>query len=220
MAALDLCRKGNNMAYTYFDIETIPDQSENALEIALQGIKAPANYKDKEKIEEYKKEKAQDALDKTALDGFKGHVCCIGVNDEVYSVRDIKDERDALKWLFAMLDGHTLVGHNIIGFDIPFLTKRAFVLDVRLPVDFYWPRNPKPWDSNVFDTMMRFGNGKDYVSLDSLCRLASVEGKKDIDGSMVSGLWKSGLHDAIAEYCKDDVKRVRAVHERFLSIGW
>lgn len=206
------------MTFHYMDAETIPDQSQDALQKARDGITAPANYKNEETIEKYKDEKSQEVWEKTALDGFKGHVCCIVRNNQRYVIRDIKDERDMLATFFDECQEGTLVGHNIIGFDIPFLTKRALVLGVKLPLEYKWPRALKPWDKSVFDTMTVMG-GKDWVSLDNLAKALGIEGKKG-SGSAVNYMWQNGLQNEIADYCADDVRIVREIHQRFLECDW
>ncbi len=208
------------MTYTYFDVETIPEQSEGALERARENVTVPANYTKAETIEKYKDDKAQEAWEKTALDGWKGHVVCIVANGKKWSLTDIESEKPMLEEFFAFLSGNTLVGHNIIGFDIPFLTKRALVLGVKLPLDYIWPRNLKPWDTRVFDTMLQMGNGKEFISLDNLAKNLGMKGKGNTTGAQVHYMWQNGLHDEIAEYCADDVRIVREVHERFLACGW
>lgn len=208
------------MTYTYFDVETLPDQSEGALERARENVTVPANYTKAETIEKYKDDKAQEAWEKTALDGWKGHVACIVANDFKNSVRDVKEEKEILHFFFRNIHETTFVGHNIIGFDIPFLTKRALVLGVKLPPEHIWPRNLKPWDTKVFDTMTAFGNGKEFISLDNLARNLGIKGKGATTGKQVHYMWQQGLHDEIAEYCADDVRIVREIHERFLSVGW
>lgn len=208
------------MSFTYFDVETIPDQSEGALERAKESIKVPANYKNPDTIAAYIEENAQEAWEKTALDGWKGHVVCIVANGKKWSLTDIESEKPMLEEFFAFLSGNTLVGHNIIGFDIPFLTKRALVLGVKLPLDYIWPRNLKPWDTRVFDTMLQMGNGKEFISLDNLAKNLGMKGKGNTTGAQVHYMWQNGLHDEIAEYCADDVRIVREVHERFLACGW
>src|SRR5690606_38370247 len=100
----------------------------------------------------------------------KGHVAHISVNGVPYIVRDVNDEKEVLSLFFRELPESTLVGHNIISFDIPFLTKRALVLGVKLPPEHIWPRNLKPWGQRVFDTMTAFGNGKEFITLDNLAR--------------------------------------------------
>lgn len=208
------------MSFTYFDVETIPDQSEGALERAKESVKVPANYKNPDTIAAYIEENAQEAWEKTALDGWKGHVAHISVNGVPYIVRDIEEEKYVLSLFFKELQESTLVGHNIIGFDIPFLTKRALVLGVKLPPEHIWPRSLKPWDNKVFDTMLQIGNGKEFISLDNLARNLGIKGKGNTTGKQVHYMWQNGLHDEIAEYCADDVRIVREIHERFLSVGW
>lgn len=208
------------MTYTYFDVETIPDQSEGALERANESIKVPANYKNPDVIAAYIEENAQEAWEKTALDGWKGHVACIVAGGGRWSITDTSEEKALLQDFFNYLSVSTLVGHNIIGFDIPFLTKRALVLGVKLPLDYIWPRNLKPWDTRVFDTMLQMGNGKEFISLDNLAKNLGIKGKGNTTGAQVHYMWQNGLHDEIAEYCADDVRIVREIHERFLSCGW
>lgn len=208
------------MSFTYFDVETIPDQSEGALERAKESVKVPANYKNPDTITAYIEESAQEAWERTALDGWKGHVACIVVNDRTYELIDIKDEKFLIQSFFSSLVESTLVGHNIIGFDIPFLTKRALVLGVKLPPEHIWPRNLKPWDNRVFDTMLQIGNGKEFISLDNLARNLGIKGKGNTTGKQVHYMWQNGLHDEIAEYCADDVRIVREIHERFLACNW
>lgn len=208
------------MSYTYLDCETIPDQGEGALEHARESVNVPGNYTKEETIEKYKDEKAQDAWERTALDGWKGHVACIVANDTIFSIEDVRDEKSILRTFFSSLQESTLVGHNTIGFDIPFLTKRALVLGVKLPPEHIWPRNLKPWDNKVFDTMTQLGNGKEFISLDNLARNLGVKGKGNTTGAQVHYMWQNGLHDEIAEYCADDCRIVREIHERFLSVGW
>lgn len=208
------------MTYTYFDVETIPDQSEGALERAKESVKVPANYKNPDTIAAYIEENAQEAWERTALDGWKGHVACIVVNDREYEISDIKDEKFMLQSFFSSLVESTFVGHNIIGFDIPFLTKRALVLGVKLPPEHIWPRSLKPWDNKVFDTMTQLGSGKEFISLDNLARNLGIKGKGNTTGKQVHYMWQNGLYDEIAEYCADDVRIVREIHERFLACNW
>lgn len=208
------------MSFTYMDCETIPDQSEGALERAKESVKVPANYKNPDTIAAYIEENAQEAWERTALDGWKGHVACIVSNETIFSIEDVRDEKSLLRTFFSSLQESTLVGHNLINFDIPFLTKRALVLGVKLPPEHIWSRSLRPWDNKVFDTMTQLGNGKEFISLDNLARNLGIKGKGNTTGKQVHYMWQNGLHDEIAEYCADDVRIVREIHERFLSVGW
>lgn len=217
--------------YLYFDIETLPDQSENALEKAREQVTPPGNIKKQESIDTWMAENqeraARELLHKTCLDGATGHVCTIGwaINDgqvHVEHAEDVGEERDILTAFFRHVPPRdvTLVGHNVLGFDIPFLTKRAVILGIELPSDWAWPRDPKPWSKGVFDTMTAWAGARDRISMNRLCGYLGIVGKTDFDGSMVAEAWAEGRHMTIAEYCDDDVRRTRSIHQKFLQAGF
>lgn len=219
-------------SYLYFDIETIPDQAPGALDRARARVKPPATLKKQDSIDKWMEESAEaaalDILHKTGLDGASGHVCTIGwaLNGRQVEVRHAEsrtEESQILREFFAAFDPYhsaTLVGHNIAGFDIPFLLKRAIVLGVDLPPPHVFPRDPKPWDRSIFDTMTAWAGAKDRISLDRLCGTLGIPGKDGFDGSMVAKAWADGEHLKIAEYCDDDVRRVRSIHQKFLLAGY
>lgn len=217
--------------YLYFDIETIPDQRPETLEKLRGEVTAPARYSKPESIEAWLAENregaALEALHKTCLDGATGHVCTIGwaVNDghvHVEHAESVGEERDILAAFFKAVPPRdvTLTGHNVLGFDIPFLTKRAVIMGVELPSDWAWPRDPKPWSKGVFDTMTAWAGARDRISMNRLCGYLGIVSKTDFDGSMVADAWASGQHMTIAEYCDDDVRRTRAIHQKFLQAGF
>lgn len=219
--------------YAYFDIETIPDQRKDTLDKLRAEVTAPAKYSKPESIElwlaENRESAAREALAKTSFDGGAGHACTIGwaINDghvQVEHAEDVGEERDIIAAFFKGLprSGATLVGHNVLGFDIPFLLKRAVVLGVELPPASTMPRDPKPWHPKVFDTMTSWagaGHG-DMISMNRLCGILGIVGKEDFDGSMVAEAWANGEHETIARYCDDDVRRTRAIHQKFLAAGF
>ena len=169
----------------------------------------------------------EEAIAKTALDGTYGHVCCIGwaIDDGqivTTSATDAKSERNALSHFIATLTGSlganpfreppVIVGHNVIGFDIRFLWQRAIILGVKMP--HWFPRDPKPWGGDVFDTMTAWAGQRGTIGLDRLCQALGIPGKDDIDGSMIGQMWAEGRRDEITSYCAADVERVRAVHRK------
>ncbi len=221
------------MTFVYFDIETIPAQDDAALERAYAGVKPPANIKKPESIEKWMNENAEaaaiEALGKTSFDGGRGHVCTIAwaIEDgEIMSahVNDLDNESYAISMFFDAVRSQSravLVGHNILGFDIPFLTKRAVVLGVKLPFSSSWPRDPKPWEKSCQDTMIMWAGGRGTVSMNDLCDIFGIPGKGDgMHGSEVAQAWADGRHDEIAEYCREDVMRTREMHRRFIAAGW
>lgn len=220
------------MNYLYLDIETIPAQSPEVHAAIAETVKPPAQMKKAETIAAWeandKAQAVQDAIAKTSLDGTYGHVCCIGfaVNDDKPDCRYLAGayspefEAEALREFFTKADevgrGNPYpvcaVGHNIIGFDLRFIWQRAIILGVRVPN--WFPRDPKPWSNEAFDTMLAFAGQRGMIGMDRLCRVLGIEGKTDIDGSMVASLWEAGRADDIARYCMDDVERTRAIHRR------
>lgn len=221
-----------NQRFVYFDLETIPCQDPDYLEVLKCKVRAPATYKKQESIEKWLAENrdiaAQEALGKTSFDGGRGHICtiCWAKNDgkiETRHAKIVSQEREVITDFFADMDPYhseTLVGHNIAGFDIPFITKRAIALGIRLPDRQSFPRDPKPWDKTMADTMPMWAGAKGKVSMDDLCGILGIEGKQGFDGSMVAAAWAAGEHDKIAEYCRDDVWRTREIHKRFLAAGY
>ncbi|MBI1620319.1 3'-5' exonuclease family protein [Aquamicrobium zhengzhouense] len=219
------------MNYLYFDIETIPAQSPEAHAAIAENVKPPAAMKKAETIAAWEQndraQAVQDAIAKTSLDGVYGHICCIGfaLNDmqpdttylDSYSATG---EATILRDFFTAVDdlgrGNNapicIVGHNVVNFDIRFIWQRAIILGVRVP--HWFPRDPKPWGNDAFDTMTAFAGQRGTISMDRLCQALGMDGKSDVDGSMVGQMWAEGRHQEIAQYCRDDVERTRAIHKR------
>ncbi|WP_420584919.1 ribonuclease H-like domain-containing protein [Ruegeria sp.] len=218
--------------FVYFDLETIPCQDPDYAQELERKVKAPGNIKKPESIEKWlsenRKSAAQDAMAKTSFDGGRGHICTIAwaKNDgeiKVSHAKSIGTEAKVLADFFNDLDEYhseTLVGHNIVGFDVGFLRKRAVSLGMFMPGPTSFPRDPKPWDKNVNDTMAMWAGAGNRISLDELCKVLGIKGKEGFDGSMVASAWAEGDHDTIKEYCRDDVWRVREIHKRFLQVGF
>lgn len=218
--------------FVYFDIETIPCQSEDYQAELAHKVKPPANLKKQESIDKWLAENREiaaiEAMAKTSFDGGRGHVCTIAwaKNDSgihVAHAKTVADERSVIADFFADMDPYhseTLVGHNIAGFDIGFLRKRAIVLGIEMPAPHSFPRDPKPWDRSILDTMSAWAGGTNRISMDDLCKILGIEGKQGFDGSMVAKAWANGEHEKIAEYCKDDVWRTREIHKRFIQAGY
>lgn len=235
--AKDLVRDAYGMTnFVYLDIETIPTQDPSVVEEIRKGVTPPSRMSKAETIEKWWKDEGdnaiQSAVDKTSFDGGRGHVCTIAwaKNDgEITSLhaRDISEERDIIEVFFSSFDPYhasTIVGHNVAGFDIRFLLHRAVCLGITLPDAQSFPRDPKAWDKNVVDTMALWSGSRakpqDWIGLDALCGLLGIPGKSGMDGSKVAQAWADGRHDEIQKYCADDVARTRAIHQRFLAVGY
>lgn len=217
------------MTYLYLDIETIPAQTDDAKARIAATVKPPAQMKKAETIAEWERtQKAsavEDAIAKSSFDAAFGQICCIGFaidagQSSSQMVTHPDSERTVIQCFFdhvsAMIPQGTVtvVGHYVAGFDIRFIWQRCMVLGIRVPS--WMPKDPKPWGPDVFDTMTAWAGQKGTISLDNLCAALGIEGKGDVDGSMIGKMFAEGRHNEIAAYCRDDVDRVRAVHRKMM----
>lgn len=219
----------------YFDIETLGTTDPEVIADFESAIKAPATYKKPESIAEWMKENKESALkemvSKTSFSGLYGSIACICYafdDGEVFSV----DCRDGEKKMLEDFYSHvfdmtcvehqmgyaegkaTFVGHNIVGFDLPFLKHRSIILGVKPPKVVRDAFGAKPWGNEVADTMLLWSSDKEKrVSMDKLCKAFGLPGKGDFDGSMVADTWPTDPQKVIT-YCADDVRRTREMYKR------
>lgn len=221
----------------YLDIETVPGQTEFVQDVLSQeiekeklAVKAPSNYKDAEKISAYIAEKhaeidrsIDERLRKTSLDGAYGQIIVAAIAiDDAPPAAFTGAEPDILQELFdaiccsdanrRTISTPCFIGHNIAGFDLRFIRQRAMLHGIKPPV--FFPENPRPWDESVFDTMTQWAGYGNRIGLEKLCRVFGIPGKGNIDGSKVWDYVQAGRLDEVIEYCKEDVLRVRALHQR------
>lgn len=208
------------MTTVFFDVETAPTN----LQWVLDDIKVepPGNYKKPESIQKWMDENAESVRDekilKTALDTSLAQIICIGyaVDDGEVKVL-IGSEKEIILDFFFEIGSYrsiTLVGHNILGFDIPLVYHRGIIHGLR---NHNFHMHHKPWEGKVFDTMIEWAGYRDRISLDRLCKILGIPGKGDIDGSMVSELYDAGKTDEIRKYCASDVEIVRHIYNRLTT---
>lgn len=215
------------MTVLYIDIETIPAQGDDAKARIAASVKPPGTMKKADTIAAWEKDgkpqAVEEAIAKSGLNGAYGHVCCVGWafnDDEPQSIiwpMDVESEAATIHMFKSIVSDRinfapVIVGHNVANFDIRFLWQRAMVLGIRMPA--WFPRDPKPWSNEVFDTMAAWAGARDTISMDNLCAALGLPGKGDIDGSMVGELWANGEYERIAAYCRADVKRTREIHRK------
>jgi hypothetical protein len=146
-------------------------------------------------------------------------------SERVFGIDKDGAEQDEKKSLLAFLeymkgfdpDSDELVGHNIIGFDLPFIFQRCLVhcISARPLVDLgeYRVRG-------VFDTMHAWWLGaKRFVSLDDIAWALGIESSKTAtaEGSKVFELYQSGKLAEIRDYNLNDVRVTRKVYERMVG---
>lgn len=202
--------------------------------------RAPSNYKDEAKIAEYIAGKhaeidadTENKRRRTSFDGLYGSIACIAYafdDSEVFSVdqNTSGDEKTMLEHFYSHVfdqisvayhggvaaTNATFIGHNIAGFDLPFLKHRSIILGVRPIAAMTAAFAAKSWDKCVADTMLMWSSEREKrVSMDRLCKALDIPGKDGFDGSMVADAWPTNPQKVI-DYCKDDVERTRAMYRR------
>ncbi|MDR0419939.1 MAG: 3'-5' exonuclease [Prevotellaceae bacterium] len=110
-----------------------------------------------------------------------------------------------------------LCAHNGKEFDFPYIARRMLINKVKLPA-ILKVGGKKPWEVPFLDTMelWRFGDYKNYTSLNLMATLFDIQSPKDdIDGSMVADVYYSQNNvERIAQYCEKDVFTVALLYLR------
>lgn len=229
------------------DIETIPGQAAHVLE-ALRAdaeaekadCRAPANYKDPEKIAANIAEQHA-AIDaavmekwrKTSFDGAFGQIVVVSYavdgaepfklwnedwqhpDSERHLLLDLNDAlHDSIP---ANMEICTqVIGHNVSAFDLRFLVQRSIVCGVRPHPILARAAAAKPWESDkVFDTMVQWAGVGNRISLDKLCKALGIQSPKgELTGALVWDYVQAGRISEVADYCAADVVAVREVYRR------
>lgn len=132
-----------------------------------------------------------------------------------------EDERKLLQEFADMISKwetnpkHSICGHNIKEFDIPYIARRMVILQIPLP-NLLQVAGKKPWEISFVDTMelWKFGDFKHYTSLSLLTAVFNIPTPKDdIDGSMVRDVFYEEKDvQRIAIYCEKDVLATAQVY--------
>jgi hypothetical protein len=219
------------MKTIFFDIETLPSLLPGVRAEFIAAVQAPAKYSKPESIAEWLREnreaEGESAWLKTSFDGGVGHVCCIALAVDDGPARSYQvpadgygnrnHEAELLMAFFsdlADIGRSVLVGHNVIGFDLPFIWKRCMVLGIKPPS--WFPRNPSKYSSEmVRDTMLLWDQEQRHGgSMDRICKLLGIPGKGGITGADVWPMVEAGDIEGVAAYCRADVERTRLMFKR------
>jgi len=174
--------------------------------------------------------------DKAAIYAEFGCVVCISFgflhgheSDLQLKVKSIAgdDEKVVLTEFSELLQKHysdlprqKLCGHNIKEFDIPYMCRRMIKHGLPLPdaLNLYGKR---PWEiKHLIDTLelWKFGDFKNYTSLDLLAAMFDIETPKDdIDGSKVhTTFYDENDLARITSYCEKDVVTTTRVYMKMM----
>ena len=224
---LTLMMKNELQKIMFLDIETVPqtsDFSELAEELAHL-------WEDKFSLI-HKRMPEKYSAETTAAEAFNnsagiysefGKIVCISVGfiyfhgeEMLFRTKSFSgdDEKQILTdfskliSLFCTTKEHTLCGHNIKEFDIPYICRRMLINGLKLPAILN-VSGKKPWEISFIDTLelWKFGDYKNYTALKLLTAVFGIPTPKDdIDGSQVAEVYyKEKDVNRIAIYCQKDV---------------
>jgi hypothetical protein len=207
-----------------FDLETagLP----NAVDF-LDAPEADKRLTDPKKIEASLAEKRAEQLSKCALDWNVGRIVAIGAwwpqhpEPDVTICQDEAAEAEALTafWCTYLREQRPrLVGYRCRLFDLPFLIQRSRYLDVPAPavnMDKY-----RGADITDLYELLTFGDayGTTWVmrrTLDAFCKRFGLDVPADPNsGKDIAALVEAGAWPAVANHCRCDVIKTRALAER------
>ncbi|MCX6326424.1 MAG: 3'-5' exonuclease [Bacteroidia bacterium] len=215
----------------FLDIETVPAVSSyERLEPVMQTL---WNKKSKQFISPG--QTAGDVYERAGIYSEFGKIICISVglikekNPFSFRLKSFygHDEKSVLSDFSAMLTKFSktnkealLCAHNGKEFDYPYIARRMIINGLIIP-GILDNAGKKPWEIKLLDTMdlWKFGDYKNYTSLDLLTTILGIPTPKDdIDGSMVAGIYY-GENDLerIVRYCEKDVLAIAQVLLRFMN---
>ena len=213
----------------FLDIETV-SQYPNFSELTEDTQKL-WEKKSQRIIEEGKT--AADCYPKAGIFAEFGKIVCISVGyiktlDNIRTLR-IKsfygeDEKKLLTEFNTLVSKyfntyeHYLCAHNGKEFDFPYIARRTLIHGLTIP-SCLDTRGMKPWDVKHFDTLelWRFGDFKNYTSLETLTHIFNIPSPKDdITGAQVGEVyWNEKDVKRIATYCQKDVVAIVQLFLRF-----
>ena len=180
--------------------------------------------------------RAEIAFGETALQGSLGKLLCIGLaidnngkaekscvcGQDKDSGKLHLDEARTLKSFWNHLERinfnpqrDVIVGHNILGFDLPFLYHRSMICGVKPSRELL---NGKPWEIPVFDTMEKWQMGKfrEFVGLEELALAFGLDCPKkgSVNAANLLEAFMDDRHEEIREYCLKDVLCTRKLYYR------
>ena len=216
---------------TILDIETIaqPEADIRAKLPPFDADKVPLGVlKDPDKIlakiMEAQANHGNAEVERAALSAETGIVAISGMMDDSAIHQFLHSEEEIIadtfdKMLQVFSGGGIISGWNVKGFDLPFLVKRAWLLNVKVSARIFNPFKPRyPWSDSIVDMMDVWKAGQfteKHTSLNTALRHLGLP-EKTGNGSDFGKLWASDKGAALA-YNADDINREMKVAKRLLN---
>jgi 3'-5' exonuclease len=216
----------------FLDIETVPaTPSFEAADEVIQNL-----WEKKSKQFRGPEQTAGDVYERAGIYSEFGKIICISAgyfkDNNPYSFRLKsffgREEKKLLEDFSSMVSKFArshhealLCAHNGKEFDFPYIARRMIINGLLIPA-ILDNAGKKPWEVKLLDTMdlWKFGDYKNYTSLDLLTTILGIPTPKDdIDGSMVAGVYYTENDpEKIVRYCEKDVTAIARVLLRFMNL--
>lgn len=205
------------------DIETYRNLNRpDFLKYKLGDVSAPSNYKDPEKIAQYKAEQSAKLLGKAALSPLTGKIILIGMkkDDEPFNYLGLSstshginnpDEKAMLQifWDILFNNADIIYTYNGKEFDFPFIFARSLLLDVKPTIS--WNELTNKYNNRVHvDLSHLLGEGK----LQEWSYLLGETNTLASEGNMVDEWYGVGNYQAIIDHCHADILNTYAIAKR------
>jgi DNA polymerase elongation subunit (family B) len=181
---------------------------------------APSNYKDADKIAASIAEQRADWIKRAALSPLTGKIVAIGYKvPNGHEVLHVANEIELLEEFWNDYEEHAekqgqMIGHNILGFDIPFIIRRSWANKIRVPATV---QNGRYLNERRFiDTMTAFQCGnrtEKFHSLDTVAKFMGFAGKTEAIGAQFAEILATDPKRALA-YLAADLQAVEDIAER------
>lgn len=216
----------------FLDIETVPGSASYELLDPL--MKTLWDKKSKQFRSE--EQTSEQVYERAGIYSEFGKIICISVglikgkNPFSFRLKSFfgDDEKTLLSDFSDMLQKFSgkntdaiLCAHNGKEFDYPYIARRMVINGLIIP-EILDNAGKKPWEVRLLDTMdlWKFGDYKNYTSLDLLTTILGIPTPKDdIEGSMVAGIYYGEKDlERIVVYCEKDVLAIGQVLLRFMNL--
>jgi 3'-5' exonuclease len=174
---------------------------------------------------------------KASLSAEWGKIVCISVgqvkfddDDKPYMQKKSfygEDERDLLSsfvnfmsQVFFKAPGIKLVGHNIKGFDLPYIIKKSIIYGIDLPRQLHLHKM-KPWENCLVDTYEVWkAGGWSSAALAHICLLLGIKNPKDdMNAGEVGAAFYAGQIEEIKNYCEEDIEAAGSLMLKFANLS-
>lgn len=174
---------------------------------------------------------------KASLTAEWGRIVCISVgqikfdeDDNPYMQKKSfygSDEKELLtdfisfmNQVFFKAPGIKLVGHNIKGFDLPYIIKKSILHSLDLPRQLHLHK-VKPWENCLIDTYEVWkAGGWSSAALAHLCLLLGIKNPKDdMNAGEVGAAFYAGRIEEIKNYCEEDIEAAGSLMLKFANMS-